>query len=47
MLLIENRDGGEQRGSLKTKTYLNLYLSGLSAHSGAGRPPQKDSKETI
>lgn len=26
---------------------LNLYLSGLSEHSGAGKPPQYDTKDSI
>lgn len=27
--------------------YLNLYLRGLSEHSGAGNPPQNDTNEDI
>ena len=36
----------ERNSQSNIPAYLNLYLRGLSAHSGAGKPPQSKSNES-
>jgi hypothetical protein len=44
----KHRQTQTNKSILKSKqTNLNLYLNELSAHSGAGRPPQYDKNDVI